>query len=124
MREAQPGVVVTVNGRPLQHVVRHSPTGFEWGYGGSGPADLALSILTDYLGDVYLIVHTDDGEMTREHTVQIADRLYQEFKWQFIAPLDCDRPWRITGQQISDWLRAKGFMVGVRDVVYEGRRFA
>ena len=25
--------------------VWHSPTGFEWGYGGSGPADLALNIL-------------------------------------------------------------------------------
>lgn len=28
--------------RPL---VYHSPTGYEWGYGGSGPADLALNIL-------------------------------------------------------------------------------
>jgi hypothetical protein len=26
-------------------IVRHSPTGFEWGYGGSGPADLAANIL-------------------------------------------------------------------------------
>jgi hypothetical protein len=40
--------VVTVNGRPLHHYVVHSPTGFAWGYGGSGPADLALSILTHY----------------------------------------------------------------------------
>jgi len=46
-------VFVVRDGRPqpLRHVVRHSPTGFEWGYGGSGPADLALSILADYLGD-------------------------------------------------------------------------
>jgi len=29
---------------PLPHVVRHSPTGFQFGYAGSGPADLALSI--------------------------------------------------------------------------------
>lgn len=34
--------------RPLLHVVHHSPSGFEWGYGGSGPSDLALSILCDY----------------------------------------------------------------------------
>src|SRR5579862_9119212 len=26
-------------------VVSHRPSGFEWGYGGSGPADLALNIL-------------------------------------------------------------------------------
>lgn len=36
---------------PLRHYVRHSPTGMEWGYGGSGPADLARSILIDVLGD-------------------------------------------------------------------------
>ena len=30
-------------------LVRHSPDGFEWGYGGSGPADLARSIVGDLL---------------------------------------------------------------------------
>lgn len=46
-------VYVVRNGlpEPLQHIVEHSPSGFEWGYIGSGPADLAISILTDYLGD-------------------------------------------------------------------------
>src|SRR5262249_40617485 len=28
----------------------HSPTGFEWGYGGSGPAQLALAIIADHIG--------------------------------------------------------------------------
>lgn len=37
--------------RRLEHHVRHSPDGFAWGYGGSGPADLARSILIDALGD-------------------------------------------------------------------------
>ena len=32
---------------PLRHIVKHSPDGFQWGYHGSGPADLALSILFD-----------------------------------------------------------------------------
>lgn len=31
-------------------VINHSPTGFEWGYGGSGPAQLALAILCDAVG--------------------------------------------------------------------------
>jgi hypothetical protein len=31
--------------------MRHSPTGFEWGYSGSGPAQLALALLVDALGD-------------------------------------------------------------------------
>ena len=34
---------------PLHHVRHHSPTGMEWGFGGSGPADLAHSILADAL---------------------------------------------------------------------------
>jgi len=55
--------------QPLAHVVRHSPTGFEWGYGGSGPADLALSILTHWFG------------------AETADAFYQAFKWSFIAKL-------------------------------------
>jgi len=37
-------------GRPLRHHIRHSPTGFEWGYAGSGPADTARCLLIDYLG--------------------------------------------------------------------------
>ena len=42
---------VTLAGHPLRVepslvLRRHSPTGFEWGYGGSGPAQLALAILT------------------------------------------------------------------------------
>ena len=29
----------------VPHEARHSPTGINWGYGGAGPADLALSVL-------------------------------------------------------------------------------
>jgi len=40
------------NGRPFTNVSHkvcwHSPDGFEWGYSGSGPADLALNILEAY----------------------------------------------------------------------------
>ena len=41
---------VWVDGRPLdpadsQAVWNHSPTGFAWGYSGSGPAQLALALL-------------------------------------------------------------------------------
>ena len=53
--------VIPAAGQPylLKHVVFHSPTGFSWGYGGSGPADLplkagddiALSILADHLDE-------------------------------------------------------------------------
>lgn len=98
-------VVVTVNGEPLPHVVLHSPTGYEWGYGGSGPADLALSILTHYLGD------------RRQ-----AELLHQEFKWDFIAKFSREKGWVLTGAEIAAWLRERGIEVPVRDVIYEGRR--
>lgn len=34
----------------VPHIPVHSPTGFETGYAGSGPADLALAICAHYLG--------------------------------------------------------------------------
>lgn len=34
---------------PSLEVVNHSPNGFEWGYQGSGPSQLALAILLDLL---------------------------------------------------------------------------
>jgi hypothetical protein len=37
---------------PLHLELRnHSPTGFAWGYGGSGPAQLALALLVDATQD-------------------------------------------------------------------------
>ena len=48
------GAVVTVEGRPLDpryDLKRLSPTGFEWTYEGAGPAQLALALLADHLGD-------------------------------------------------------------------------
>jgi hypothetical protein len=73
---------------PLLHVVRHSPDGFNWGYRGSGPADLARSILTDCLGQ------------------DPVPQLYHAFKDHFIAPLDQDGPWHIDEASIYDWLRS------------------
>lgn len=61
--------------RPLRHLVRHSPTGFEYGYHGSGPADLARSIVGDLLAE-------DDP----------APSDYQAVKAAFIGTLDRDHP--------------------------------
>lgn len=66
----------------------HSPTGFEWGYNGSGPAQLALAILLDFAG----------GE--------IAEKLYQDFKWDMVSTLPRDE-WTITSQGILDWFESK-----------------
>lgn len=56
IRHEERGVVATVRvgedgpRDELFHHVQHSPTGFEMGYQGSGPADLARSICWDVLG--------------------------------------------------------------------------
>ena len=51
--------------KPRFDLWNHSPDGFNWGYGGSGPAQLALAILADCLGD--------DADAVRLHQVFKAD---------------------------------------------------
>lgn len=71
---------------PLRHVVRHSPTGLEWGYGGSGPADLALSILHDLGGPE-----------------AAAD--YQALKWDLVANLPSGPgEWSVDESALRVWL--------------------
>lgn len=76
---------------PLRHRVRHSPDGFQWGYGGSGPADLARSILWDHLGN------------------EPSPSLYQDFKWDVIAALPIGENFTITSKQVQDWLDLCGW---------------
>ena len=48
------GCTVTVNGVALAQrtdLRQYSSNGFEWGYEGSGPQQLALAILTDHFAD-------------------------------------------------------------------------
>lgn len=81
--------IVTVNdGRlnPRWDLYNHSPSGFEWGYCGSGPAQLALAILSHHL--------SDDWE---------ALNLYQRFKWTVIAELPF-KSWTLTSEDIDSAL--------------------
>lgn len=95
-------VIVTVNGRrlnPRLDLWNHSPTGFEWGYVGSGPAQLALAILAD---------HCNNDEQ--------ALNFYQRYKWAVIAELP-HRSWTLTSQEIDRMLQqlqeAEHFLEGV-----------
>ena len=66
-------------------VFNHSPTGFEWGYGGSGPAQLALALVMDATGDKALAL-----------------RHYQDFKFRFVA--GWGETWRISAKEIQDFV--------------------
>ena len=72
-------VTVTRSGRtkPLDlgcDLGNNSPTGFSWGYNGSGPAQLALAILTDYFG-------------AKPGGKALAEALYEPFKFTVVAVL-------------------------------------
>lgn len=74
---------------PSQGLWNRSPDGFQWGYGGSGPAQLALALLLDVTNDPDLSV-----------------RLHQDFKWDKIAPLG--NSFVLTENEIRAWLTVKG----------------
>jgi len=73
----------------LNHV-NHSPTGFCWGYGGSGPAQLAFSILFDYL----------NGDKQRVWA------MYQDFKSKFVTRWPQDQPFTLEGRDIENFITA------------------
>ncbi len=77
---------------PRFDLSNRSPTGFAWGYYGSGPAQLALGILADASGD--------DA---------VALRHYQAFKTERIAALPRG-PWKITLHDVRSWLANREFM--------------
>lgn len=86
--------IILVNGdvlrlEPSLDVRRHSPTGFSWGYLGSGPAQLALAIL--------LQAGVPAG---------VAERLHHSFKEEFIAPLPQDEGWSFE-VDVLQWVALK-----------------
>lgn len=68
----------------LFHRRKHSPAGFNWGYTGQGPADLAYAILFDAFGP------------------NIADGHYLLFEQEHVATWGAE--WVITRDQIKHWL--------------------
>lgn len=66
---------------PRFDIRNHSPTGFAWGYHGSGPAQLSLALLADALGDDVR-----------------AENNYQEFKRAVVS--GWQGHWQITAEEI------------------------
>jgi hypothetical protein len=89
-REPDGGVVVTADGRPLDpepsmRVRRYTRGGFDWGFAGGGPAQLALAILLDVTGDP-----------------AAAERNRADFQRQFVV--GWGERWEVTARQVRDWL--------------------
>jgi len=90
---AKAGTVVTVNGDiidPRLDLRNHSPSGLEWGYAGSGPAQLALAILAD---------HYKEKKKALE--------VYQSFKFAVVTKLP-KYGWTLTTEQINEVMQSLG----------------
>lgn len=91
-------IVSVVDSNGIQHQLtperslrlrNHSPTGFNWGYGGSGPSQLALALLLDLTNDE-----------------KIAQDRYIDFRNQYVS--GWSDSWEITEQTINEWLNNVG----------------
>jgi hypothetical protein len=113
---------------PLPHYTKDSPEGYSWGYIGTGPSDLARSILVAVLGrrarcktcdgtgnssdrdhDAY-----DSAEIAMPANTRVAgcarcpDGIdtpwVNRFRREYVARWPIDQPWRVTGSEIRAWL--------------------
>lgn len=66
---------------------KHSLTGYEWGYGGSGPAQLALALAADVLAD-------DEAALD----------VYQRLKFRVVGRLPTDG-WTLTEAELAEAIR-------------------
>lgn len=109
------GCHVTVDGAPLHkwlELWNHSPTGFEWSYLGSGPAQLGLAILADHFDLASQSCTCRDLQNTKKkyehlHDLecplgQVRERViknYQRFKAQVISRLP-EKSWQLTSGDV------------------------
>ena len=97
--DAEGNVITNVPRR----IIRHSPDGFNFGYGGSGPADFALNILSVYIGQ------------------EEAEKYYQNFKWAFISTVP-DEGGVIKLEAIMSWIEMKREAASKQGDIYEVRQ--
>ena len=71
--------------KPSQKLINHSPSGFQWGFTGSGPSQLSLALLLDA---------TNDPEKAKSY--------YQDFKWEYVS--GWGEQWAMTREVILEWI--------------------
>lgn len=94
---------VELSPAPSQKLRNHSPDGFMWGYGGSGPAQLALALMLHFL--------TPAG----------ATKIYQEFKWRVVATLP-KSDFSIDEDTIVDWLKLNATELGITPEMFLSKK--
>lgn len=79
---------VALHPGPAFALRKHSPAGFSWGYCGSGPAQLALALLLDVVGE------------------EKALAWYQDFKAEVVAGWPQEGGWVLTEEAIRLWVES------------------
>jgi hypothetical protein len=100
--------IVKADDKPIepqrsQAVRNHSPDGFSWGYGGSGPAQLALALL----------LHAGLND-------SVAGELYQSFKWQIVAQWSQHANWLLRGSDLVYWIEQQLYAAREKQLFAEG----
>ena len=105
---------------PSLKLVNHSPDGFEWGYPGSGPAQLALAILLHHF--------SQDPNVVPEYRKALAIALHQPFKRAYIERLPREAgTWTLTTTELNDLISAmptpKRERLEQLALIYDGRNY-
>ena len=103
----------------LGHCKLHSPTGFEIGFAGSGPADTAASILADYFEEnAHSVERAWRGRSNGRPSVAI--KLHEFFNFEVIAGIHLEPGdiHTLEESSITAWLteRHPEYLNGVRNV--------
>lgn len=102
---------------PLTHHSKHSPTGFSWGYAGSGPADLARCLLIDHLGTKAACANCEGTGKYREAGEVVPcwecgatgfklPVSYMDFKFEVVAGLPSPG-WTLSEDVIAKWVEGQ-----------------
>lgn len=88
---------------PCNDVMNHSPDGLAWGYGGSGPAQLALALMCDLFGKPTPDMEINPFGISKNSLHPIH---YQQLKFHWVAGLPFNGSWRVTEAELRDRIRA------------------
>lgn len=84
-------------------VKNHSPTGFSWGYFGSGPSQTALAILLECVDKKTALTH------------------YQQYKEEVISKVPQEQEVLVVSKEsVQEWLREREIKQNLLTVYYKG----
>jgi hypothetical protein len=95
---ARDGRVTHVTAEASQALYNHSPDGFECGYAGSGPAQLALAILLRFYEG-----RPGDASLHKARAIAY----HQDFKFEFVALKSAADGLEVSETQIEAWLKQR-----------------